>query len=280
MPPKALGGITFSQWTPNPSKERTEGGWRTETRPKSLCKFCKGRHWSSDCQIYPTLDGRSKRLGKNCRKCLNSSHRTKQCQKQKACFFCRSPKHHCSLCPKQSRKNPSVVNGAQPATEKVTKPQVQQKDQELPSQPCDSKTAEKTEADSSKPKPKKWLKPKFCLYHKRCYHSTKACRKINQSRRQKLVNDSKVNEAQATEMSSDSSAVGKNEPLPNGNENPGSSETPGDSSPLAHLKVHVDKSLQPWEEQAETEQAETDQAYVPWQEQAYNYLRSQAAQPQ
>ena len=83
-----------------------------------------------------------------------------------------------------------------------------------------------------------------------------------------------VNMAPMPETFCDSSAVGKKEPLPI--ENPGSSETPGVSSPLARLKVHVEyveKSLQSWEEQAEL-------AYVPWEEQLYSYPRSLAAPPQ
>uniref|UniRef100_A0A8R1XSN6 Uncharacterized protein n=1 Tax=Onchocerca volvulus TaxID=6282 RepID=A0A8R1XSN6_ONCVO len=60
----------------------------TLTRP---CIFCTQDHWNSECDVYPTVKSRMKRLKslKKCAICFKDSHKTELCKAKKKCFYCK-----------------------------------------------------------------------------------------------------------------------------------------------------------------------------------------------
>ena len=71
-------------------------------QPKTSCRYCNGEHWSDDCTVYPTLEGRKQRIKGSCFICLKRDHRMNECNYTRSCYYCgKSNAHHRSLCPKK-----------------------------------------------------------------------------------------------------------------------------------------------------------------------------------
>lgn len=66
------------------------------------CRYCEKRHWSDECQQYPTIQERKTVLKDSCFRCLKIGHRSKDCRRNKVCVHCgANNKHHRSLCSKK-----------------------------------------------------------------------------------------------------------------------------------------------------------------------------------
>ena len=66
------------------------------------CVYCKGEHWSDECDKYSTVDARKEKIWGSCFGCLKSGHSLNECPSQKICIHCQTVgKHHRSLCPKK-----------------------------------------------------------------------------------------------------------------------------------------------------------------------------------
>ena len=89
-------------------------------RYSNLCRYCDKHHWSDECEKYQTISERKQQLRNSCHKCLNVSHRSTDCKRNKFCFHCGvSNVHHRSLCPQKfqlRRSNESIH-----ASEEITK---------------------------------------------------------------------------------------------------------------------------------------------------------------
>ena len=71
-------------------------------QPRTSCRYCNGEHWSDDCTVYPTLEGRKQRIKGSCFICLKRDHRMNECNYTRSCYYCgKSNAHHRSLCPKK-----------------------------------------------------------------------------------------------------------------------------------------------------------------------------------
>ena len=63
------------------------------------CRFCKGRRWSGQCLVYPTVEERKEIIKDSCFLCLKESHIAWKCLLSKTCVHCgRMNHHHRSLC--------------------------------------------------------------------------------------------------------------------------------------------------------------------------------------
>ncbi|MCP9259739.1 putative Reverse transcriptase [Dirofilaria immitis] len=76
---------------------------------KRPCVFCNQNHWDSECDVYPTADGRRSRLKllKKCLICFKDSHFSERCKLRKRCFYCKAF-HNSALC--RNRKTTSSNN--------------------------------------------------------------------------------------------------------------------------------------------------------------------------
>lgn len=69
---------------------------------KVRCVFCGLNHWADECQKYKTVQQRKNQLTGRCFVCLSSNHFFRECQSERACFYCKQKKsHHLSLCPRK-----------------------------------------------------------------------------------------------------------------------------------------------------------------------------------
>ena len=87
-----------------------EGTKRTKYGRK--CIFCKGEHWSDECQQYTDIPSRKKQLKNRCLRCLKEDHKIKDCKVTgKLCVHCgEKDRHHRTLCPKKfSQTEPSTT---------------------------------------------------------------------------------------------------------------------------------------------------------------------------
>uniref|UniRef100_A0A1I7VP88 DUF1758 domain-containing protein n=1 Tax=Loa loa TaxID=7209 RepID=A0A1I7VP88_LOALO len=67
------------------------------------CIFCNRDHWDSECDVYPTANGRRNRLKllKKCLICFKDSHNGERCKIKKQCFYCKAL-HNSALCDSRS----------------------------------------------------------------------------------------------------------------------------------------------------------------------------------
>ncbi|MCP9260715.1 putative Reverse transcriptase [Dirofilaria immitis] len=72
---------------------------------KRPCVFCNQNHWDSECDVYPTTDGRRSRLKllKKCLICFKDSHFSERCKLRKRCFYCKAF-HNSALCRNRKRQ--------------------------------------------------------------------------------------------------------------------------------------------------------------------------------
>ena len=86
------------------SPRYTTGALHTVAK-KRCCAYCSDEHWSDECQLYPDVESRKKRLRGSCFKCLRRGHSWRDCRGGRECVFCKlKGNHHRSLCPKQFGK--------------------------------------------------------------------------------------------------------------------------------------------------------------------------------
>ncbi|VDO47322.1 unnamed protein product [Onchocerca flexuosa] len=83
---------------------------QTSTIRKKPCIFCIRDHWYSECDIYPTVNSRMKRLKslKKCAICFKDSHERELCKAKKKCFYCKGL-HHSALCDKRNTSSPNII---------------------------------------------------------------------------------------------------------------------------------------------------------------------------
>ncbi|VDK66998.1 unnamed protein product, partial [Onchocerca ochengi] len=95
----ALSTLQTNQKEPQISKSR-----------KRPCIFCTRDHWDSECDVYPTVKSRMKRLKslKKCVICFKDSHKTELCKAKKKCFYCKGL-HHSALRDKRSTSPPNII---------------------------------------------------------------------------------------------------------------------------------------------------------------------------
>lgn len=79
---------------------------------KPLCEFCKGTHYSDQCRTHETLEDRKRQSIGACFRCLKRSHKLKDCQSKKKCFFCKQNSHHSALCPDKFSRTESSINSS------------------------------------------------------------------------------------------------------------------------------------------------------------------------
>jgi len=71
-------------------------------RKKMICIYCRRKHWSDECQTFPTVTARKEKIKGHCFICLKQSHQQKNCTVKKACVYCKQRnRHHRSLCIKK-----------------------------------------------------------------------------------------------------------------------------------------------------------------------------------
>lgn len=81
------------------------------TRFYDQCRYCNNRHWSDECEKYPTLEERKKQLKDSCYRCLKVGHVSKECKKSKTCVYCGEiNSHHRSLCPQKFKRKISSAH--------------------------------------------------------------------------------------------------------------------------------------------------------------------------
>ncbi|XP_028518889.1 uncharacterized protein LOC110251976 [Exaiptasia diaphana] len=70
------------------------------SRPRKACVYCNKEHWSDECNVYKTVEERKAKIKGRCYNCLSNKHMLRECQMEKACYYCKKKKnHHRSLCP-------------------------------------------------------------------------------------------------------------------------------------------------------------------------------------
>ena len=70
-------------------------------RKNMICIYCIGRHWSDECQKFPTVIARKEKIKGHCFICLKQGHYQKNCT-VKVCVYCKQRnRHHRSLCIKK-----------------------------------------------------------------------------------------------------------------------------------------------------------------------------------
>ena len=85
---------------------------------KLVCFYCHQDHWRDECNSFPTLQSRKKKIKGNCFICLKPNHLLKDCKVNKPCFYCQKVRnHHRSLCPKRfppDQENETVASFTDP----------------------------------------------------------------------------------------------------------------------------------------------------------------------
>ena len=105
-------GISAIRHIPSPplrlSTEALTAGPKIKSRqferskPFVSCRYCNGKHWNDECQIYPTIEARKQRIKGSCFICLKQGHKTNECTLTKGCYYCRQiNNHNRSLCLRQ-----------------------------------------------------------------------------------------------------------------------------------------------------------------------------------
>ena len=93
------------RWKSFPSKPSGGTAQSLLAPAMTRCVFCERKHWSDECQTFPTLEVRKKKLRelKRCFKCLTPNHEAAECRrKPRECWHCKQTGiHHRCICPKQ-----------------------------------------------------------------------------------------------------------------------------------------------------------------------------------
>ena len=111
--------------TATPATERNQMKQQLEIpkqQPEKLCHFCKGSHWSDECNKFTTIDERKKALMDACTLCLKAGHNIDTCLNNRPCFHCKERrKHNSALCPKRYGSSTSMNEITGKRDEKPTK---------------------------------------------------------------------------------------------------------------------------------------------------------------
>ena len=85
----------------NPPKDQ-------KVRKRNVCIYCSGKHWSDECEKYPTVTARKEKIKGHCFICLKPGHHQKHCKTSKVCVHCQQKnKHHRSLCINKFQEKPT-----------------------------------------------------------------------------------------------------------------------------------------------------------------------------
>ena len=95
----------MTQKPPRFTTEALVSGFRAQGSSNSQqsippCLYCRGKHWSNECQSYSSLEARKQKAKGRCFICLNQSHKTNECTLTRTCYYCgKTNIYHRSLCP-------------------------------------------------------------------------------------------------------------------------------------------------------------------------------------
>lgn len=86
-----------------------------------VCAFCKGEHYSAECDNVKDVSCRMKILREEnrCFLCLKSGHRMSNCRRSRSCRVC-SKKHHHAICNQDTQKNFVKANNDDISTNTTT----------------------------------------------------------------------------------------------------------------------------------------------------------------
>lgn len=116
IPAPAVAGTASTAPAPKKPLKLTVQASEADSRPK--CVFCEVKHWSDQCQQYPTAEERIKKAADRCVKCIRIAQPGSECQWQRRCCYCDSLQHNRAFCPvkfpstKQPEEKVCLVNEA------------------------------------------------------------------------------------------------------------------------------------------------------------------------
>ena len=91
---------------------------------RETCIYCKGKHWSDECQTFTTLTVRKEKIKGRCFICLKKGHTPRDCKADKLCVHCQETnRHHRGLCPKKfppGKSTESVNTVTEPLSTSIT----------------------------------------------------------------------------------------------------------------------------------------------------------------
>ncbi len=99
------------------------------------CKFCKGKHFPTECTEFPDLQSRIWEAYNSylCCHCLNKGHKNEDCYgKDKKCWYCEKSGHHQALCPKEFGQNTGQSGREPERQENDTSPERQRQEADKP----------------------------------------------------------------------------------------------------------------------------------------------------
>ena len=95
-----------------------------KTSKRETCIYCKGKHWSDECQKFTTVAVRKEKIKGRCYVCLKKGLTPRDCKADKLCVHCQEKnRHHRSLFPKKfpSGKSTESVNAVtEPLSTSIT----------------------------------------------------------------------------------------------------------------------------------------------------------------